>query len=45
MAIEMKKTKIELNKPIYLGTTIQDKSKGLMYKFYYVTLNQNMQTK
>ena len=34
MAIEMRKTHI-MNKPIIVGQTILDKSKELMYKFYY----------
>ena len=35
MAIEMKKTRVVLNKPIYLGQAILDISKTLMYKFWY----------
>ena len=33
--IEMKKTKIKMNKPIYLGLLILDISKILMYEFWY----------
>lgn len=33
LAIEMKKTKISMNKPILVGQTILDKSKIIMYKF------------
>ena len=33
--IEMKKTKIKLNKPIYLGLSILEISKILMYEFWY----------
>ena len=34
-AIEMKKTKLEMNKPLYLGMSMLDISKTLMYKFWY----------
>ena len=33
--IEMKKTKVKMNKPIYLGLLILEISKILMYKFWY----------
>ena len=35
MATEMKKTKVKLNKPIYLCMSIVDISKRLMYEFWY----------
>ena len=36
LAIEMKKTKVKINKSIYLGLSILKISKILMYEFWYV---------
>ena len=35
LAIEMKKTKVKMNKPVYLALSILEISKTLMYKFWY----------
>ena len=35
LAIEMKKTRVKMNKPVYLGLSILQISKTLMYEFWY----------
>ena len=35
LAIETKKTKVKMNKPVYLGLSILEISKTLMYEFWY----------
>ena len=35
MAIEMKKTRVKMNKPLFLGMSILDSSKTLMCNFWY----------
>ena len=39
--IEMKKTKVKMNKPIYLGLSILEISKILMYEFWYDYMKPN----
>ena len=40
LATEMKKTKVKMNKQIYLGLTILEISKTLMYEFWYDFINR-----
>ena len=35
LAIEMKKTKVKMSKPVYLGLSILEVCKTLMYEFWY----------
>ena len=43
--IEMYKTEIEYNKPIYVGTSILDLSKLCMMDFHYNTIEKNFKDK
>ena len=45
MAIEMKKTKVKMNKAIYLGMSLLDISKTLMYRFWYDYIKPKYQDK
>ena len=40
--IDMRKSRLLLNKPVYTGLTILDNSKILMYDFFYNELKKNM---
>ena len=40
--IDMRKSRLLLNKPVYTGMTILDNSKILMYDFFYNELKKNM---
>ena len=43
LAIEMKKIKVKINKPVYLGLSILEISKTLMFKFWYDYIKPNYQ--
>ena len=45
MAVEMRKTKVKTNKPIYLGFSILDVSKILIYEFWYDYIKPKMEKK
>ena len=45
LAIKMKKTKVKMNKPVYLGMSILDISKTLMYEFWYDYIKPKYQDK
>ena len=40
LAIEMKKTKVKMNKPVYLGLSILEISKTLIFEFWYDYMKQ-----
>ena len=42
---EMKKTKLKMNNPIYLGMSILDISKILMHEFWYNYIKPKYQNK
>ena len=44
LAIEIKKIKVKMNKPMYLGLSILEISKRLMYEFGMIMLNQSIRT-
>ena len=45
LAMEMKKTKVKKNKPVYLGMSIVDISKRLMYEFWYDSIKPKYKDK
>ena len=45
LATEMKKTKVKINKPVYLGMSILDISKTLMREFWYEYIKPKYQEK
>ena len=45
IAVEMGKTEITMNKPVYLGQAILDLSKMVMYEFHYDYMKQKYGSK
>ena len=45
MAIEMKKTRVKMVKPLHVGMSILDVSKILMYEFWYNYINPKYEEK
>ena len=45
MATELKTTKVEMNKPVYLSVPILDISKKLMYEFWHDCIKSKYQDK
>ena len=45
LAIEMKKTKVKMNNPVYLGMSLLDFSKTLMFEFWYDYIKPKYQDK
>ena len=45
LLIEMKKTKVKMNKPVYLDVSILDISKTFMYDFWYDYVKPKYQDK
>ena len=43
LAIEMKKIEVKMNKPVYLGLSVLEISKTLMYEFWYVYIEPKYQ--
>ena len=41
LATEMKKIKERMNMPVYLGLSMLENSKGLMYEFWYDYIKAN----
>ena len=45
LAIEMKQIKVKMNKPVYLGLSVLEISKILMYEFWYDYIKSKYQNK